>query len=108
MHFAVGSNLQAVMRDNRAFFGEPFDVRRLLLDIADRNKQRKIGVLVARRLDHPVQLVLDIFPDAVAPWLDHHAASDIRVFREVSGADHLLVPLGEIFDSGRGEGGFRL
>ena len=97
-----------MMGDHRAFLGEPFDVCGLLLEIAERNKQRKIGIFVAGRLDHRIQLSLDIFPDAVSPWLDHHAASDFRVFREVSGADDLLIPLREIFGSGGSDRGFRL
>ena len=107
-HFAVGADFQAMMGDDSAFLGEPFDVSRLLLEIAERNKQRKIGIFVAGGLDHRIQLALDIFPDAVSPWLDHHAASDFRVFRKVGGANDLLIPLGKIFGPSGCDRGFRL
>ena len=96
------------MGDNSAFLGESLDVGRLLLEIAKRNKQRKIGILMPGCLNHRIQLALDIFPDAVSPWLDHHAAPHFRIFRQVSGANDLLIPLGKIFSPGGCDRGFRL
>ena len=61
---------------------------------------------MAGGLEHAVEDALHGFPDAVAPGLDDHAAAHIGVFREVGGADDLLVPLGEIFVAAGGDGGF--
>ena len=93
---ALGVHLQPVMRDHRAFLGKAGDMLRLLLEIAQRDEERKVGVLVAGRLEHPVELRLHQFPDAVAPRLDHHAAAHLGIFRHVGRRDHGLVPLGKI------------
>ena len=68
---AVGD--QAVMRDHCHFLGETVNVFGLLGKVAERDEQRKIAVFHPRRLDPRVHQVLDPFPDAVAPWPDHHA-----------------------------------
>ncbi len=57
-------------------------------------------------LEHPVELALHVFPDAVAPRLDDHAAAHVAVFGEVGGLDDLLVPLGEILVAAGIDGGF--
>src|ERR1700730_11229087 len=97
-----------MMGDYGTFLGKSRDVRCLLLKIAERNKQGEINILVTGRLDHQIQLVLDIFPDAVSPWFDDHATSNFRVFREISGPNHLLIPFREIFCSGWGNSGSTL
>ena len=97
--------LESVVRDHGALGGEPFRVFRLFFQIGEGNQQREVGVLVARRLEAAVQLLLDQLPDAVAPWLDHHAAARFRILGEVGGFDDLLIPLGEILGAGRGDGG---
>ncbi len=97
--------LQAMMRHHRAFRREALRVLRLLFKIGQRDQQREISVLMPRRLEAAVKLLLDQLPDAVAPRLDHHAAPRLRVLREVGGLDHLLVPLGKILFSGGGNGG---
>ena len=78
--------LQAMMRDHGALRGEALGVLRLLLQIAQRDEQREVGVLVAGGLEHHVELALDVLPDAVAPRLDDHAAAHLGVLRHVGGA----------------------
>ena len=52
---------------------------------------------MAGRLEHPVERALHVFPDAVAPRLDDHAAAHVGVLGEVGRADDLLIPFGKIF-----------
>jgi hypothetical protein len=93
------------MRDDSAFLCETFDVSRLRLKIAERNKQREVSVFVAGGLEHGVQLPLDILPDPVSPRFDYHATSNIRILREVGGTNDLLIPLGKVIGpSGRDSG----
>ena len=94
-----------MVRDHRALGGETLGVLGLFLEIRQRDEQREIGVLVAGRLEHHVKLALDQLPDAVAPRLDHHAPAGLGVLREIGGLDDLLVPLGKILGTGRGDGG---
>ena len=101
---ALGVDLETVMRDDRAFLGETLDVLGFLFEIAERDEEREVGVLVAGRLEHLVELRLHLFPDAVAPRLDDHAAAHVGIFRHVGGGDDRLVPLGEI-DRARGRDG---
>ena len=44
-----GARLQPMMRDDRAFLGEALDVLGFLLQEAERDEQREVGVLVAGR-----------------------------------------------------------
>ncbi len=96
-HPAICADLQAVMRDHGALLGEPFHVRRLFFQVADRDEEREIGVPVPRCLEERVELPLDRFPEAVAPRLDDHAAAHVGVLGQVRRADDLLVPFGEVF-----------
>ena len=90
---SAGLRLETMMRDDRALLREPFDVLRFLLEERERDEEREVRVHVAGVLEHPVQRPLDVFPDAVAPRLDHHAPANRGIFRHVGGLDHLLVPL---------------
>ena len=83
---AVRARLQPVVRDDRAFLGEALDVLGLLLQEAQRNEQRKVGVLVARGLEHAVEHALHVLPDRPAPGLDDHAAAHGRVLGQVGRA----------------------
>ena len=105
-HFAVGIDLEAVMGDDGAFLGEAFDVLGFLLHVTERDEEREIGVAMPGRLEHGVERALHVFPDAVAPGFDDHAAAHVARLGEVAGADHLLIPLGEIFFAPRGDRGF--
>ena len=96
-----GPDLEAMMRHDRAFLRETGDVLGFLFEIAERNEKREVGVLVAGRLEHLVELRLHQFPDAVAPRLDHHAAAHVGIFRHVGGGDDGLVPLGKIVRAAR-------
>ena len=99
------SALQPVMRDHRAFLGEAFHVLRFLREVAERNEEREVGVLVAGGLEHRIELPLHVFPDAVAPGLDHHAAAHVGVLGQIRRADDLLIPFGKIFVAARRDRG---
>ena len=107
LHAAVRllHGFQPVVRDHGAFFGEAFNMRCFLLQIAQGNEQREVGVEVAGVFEHPVHLPLDVFPDAVAPGLDDHAAADFRILRHVGGLDDFLIPLREIIGAHGADGG---
>ena len=91
------------MRDNGAFSCESLDVGGLFFEIADRNEERKVGVLVTGVFEPLIELFLDLLPETVSPGLDHHAAADLRILGEVGGADDLLIPLRKIFLPGGGD-----
>jgi hypothetical protein len=94
------------VRDDGAFLGETLDVGRFLFEITQRNKKGKVSVAMPRRLEHGVELPLHVFPDAIAPWTNDHAAANLGGFRQLRGADDLLIPLREIIFTPRGNGGF--
>ena len=93
---AVGADLEAMMRDDRAFFGEAFDVGRFLLQEGQRNEQREVSVLMARRFEFVIQDALHILPQGITPGLDDHAAAHGGSLGKIGGANDLLVPLGVI------------
>jgi hypothetical protein len=94
------------MGNDRAFLGETFDVLSFLLHVAERNEERKISVLMPGRLEHGVERPLHVFPDAVAPGLDHHATTNVARLRHVARADDLLIPFRKIFRAARTDRGF--
>ena len=98
---AVFAGDQAVVSDDRAFLREPLDVLGFLLEEALGDEQRKVGVLVPGGLEHAVEDALDVFPDGVAPGLDHHATAYRRSLRQIGGANDFLVPLRVVFGAGR-------
>jgi hypothetical protein len=56
---------------------ESLDVLRLFSEIAYRDEEREIGILVPGVFEHPIELLLDVFPETVAPRLYDHAPPDI-------------------------------
>ena len=82
-----------------------FGVLGFLFQIGKRDEEGEVGVLVGGFLEASVVLLLDEFPDAVAPRLDDHATACLGIFRQVGGFDDLLVPFGKIVGGGRGDGG---
>ena len=83
--------------DYGAFFGEAFDVFGFFREITQRNKKRKIGVAMAGRAKHRIELALHVFPDPVAPRTNHHATAHVRGLSQFGGANHLLIPFRKIF-----------
>ena len=106
--FSVRAHLEARVGDDGTFLGEAVDVRGFLLDIADRNEEREVGVHVAGLLEHRVEVALDVLPQGVTPRLDNHAAADGAVLRQVGVLDDLKVPLRVVFGAGRRDGGLGL
>ena len=102
---AVGVGLEPMVRDDRALLREALDVRGFLLQERQRDEQREVRVLVARRLEHVVERALHVLPERVAPRLDDHAAAHGRVLGEVGAGDDLLVPLGVVLVARRRDGG---
>ena len=95
------------MGDDGALLGETIDMRGFLLDVADRDEEREVGVHVAGLLEHRVEVAVDVLPERVTPRLDHHATADRAVLGQVGVLDHLQIPLGVVFLAGRGDGGLR-
>ena len=104
----IGARLEARVRDDGTFLGEAIHVCGFLLDIADRNEEREIGVHMARLLKHRIEVALDIFPKGVAPGLNHHTATDGGILGQVGVLDDLQVPLRIILGAGWGDGGLGL
>ena len=104
---AIRSGFEARVGDDGAFLGEAVDVRGFLLDVADRDEEREVGVHVAGLLEHRVEVAVDVLPEGVTPRLDHHATTDRAVLGQVGVLDHLQIPLGIVILAGRGDGGLR-
>jgi hypothetical protein len=68
----------------------------------------KVRVLMPGRLEHVVECPLHVFPQRIAPRLDHHAAAHGRVLGEIRRPDDLLVPLGVVVVASGRYGGARL
>ena len=94
------------MGDHSAFLGKSLHMLRLLLEMAERDEEGEVGVLVTGRLEHGIEGALHPLPEGVAPGADHHAAADLGVLRHLGTADDLLVPLGEILLATRGNSAF--
>ena len=105
---AVGVLLEAVVGDHRHLLREPLDVLRLLLEVAERDEQREVGVRAARLLDRVVERALHQLPDPVAPGADHHAAADVVELGDLGVADDALEPLREVLRAGGADPGFAL
>ena len=104
---AVRPGFQPVVRHHGTFLGKPLHMLRLFLQEAQRDKQREIGVLVPRLLEHPVEHLLHVLPDGVAPRLDDHATAHIGRLGQIGRLDHFLIPLGVVFFPCGTDGGAR-
>ena len=85
-----------MVRDHRHFLGEALDMLGFLFEIGKRDEQREIAIVVAGRLDPVVEQPLDAFPDAVAPWPDHHAPAHARFLGQIGLGDDGLIPGREV------------
>ena len=88
--------LVAAVGDPGHLRGEPLDVLRLLGEVALRDEQREVHVLVAGALDHGVERVAGPLPEGEAVGADDHAALDRRVVGQLGAADHVDVPAVEV------------
>ena len=103
--FAFGVRLEPAVSNNRAFLCETLNMFGFLREITQRNEEREIGVAMAGGAKHRVEMMLHVFPDAVAPRANDHATADIGRFRHRGGPDHLLIPFGKIFVAPRRDRG---
>ena len=103
-----GALLEPVVRDHRHLLGEALDVLRLLLEVAQRDEEREVGVHRAGLLDRVVEGALHQLPDPVAPGTDHHAPADVVELRDLGVAHDALEPLREVLSASGGDPGFRL
>src|SRR5437763_4566728 len=97
---------EAAVRDDCTFLSKAFDVLGFLREIAQRNEKWEVCIAVSSGAKHAIELPLHIFPDAIAPWADHHAAAHIRSLSQFRCTNHLLIPFREIFLAPRGNRGF--
>ena len=98
---ALRVRLEPRVRDDRALHREAFDVVGFLREEALRDEEREVGVDVPRRLEAPIEAVLEHLPDGIAMRLDDHAAAHRRVLGQVTGLDHVQIPLGIVVASRR-------
>ena len=85
------------MGDDGTFFGKAFNMVRLFLQIAERDEQGEIGILVAGLLDHAVQYLLNVLPKTVSPWFDDHTTPHGRALGQICRLYNLLIPFGIVF-----------
>ena len=105
-HFLAGpariiDRLEPVVRDDRAFLGEPLGHLFLFGEEALGNEQREVGVDVAGVLEHAIEGPLHFLPKGVAGRLDDHAPADVGVLGQPGLLDDVDVPLGIILGAGR-------
>ena len=84
---------------HRTFFGKAVDVLRFFFEEALGNEQGEIRIAVTGFFEPSIQITLNVLPDGVPPWLDHHASPDRRGLGQISSLDNLLVPLGVVLIS---------
>ena len=92
------------MGNHGHFFCEAFDMLGFFLEIAQRDEQRKITIVVTGFLETAVEIALHQLPCAIAPRLDDHTTAHAGHLGHIGGAHDLLIPLGVIF-SPRGTDG---
>ena len=108
MQMPVRPLLEPVVGHHRHLLGEALDVLRLLLEVAQRDEEREVGVDGPGLLDRIVERALHELPDAVAPGTDHHRASHVIELRDLGVAHGALEPLREVLSASGGDPGFRL
>src|SRR6266496_2403628 len=88
--------LAARHRDPGHLGRKAFDVLGFALQETLRHKQRKVRVLVAGRLEAPIETGLHVFPEAEAVWAnDHRAANRLEIVRQLRTADGRDIPARE-------------
>ena len=105
---SIGYGFEPMMGDHGAFLGEAFDVLGFLLEKSLGDEERKLVVAMTGGLEHAIEDPLHLLPERVAPGLDDHAPSNRRVLSQISGSNHLLVPLGVVFSAGGSDCGLGL
>ena len=88
--------LAAGMRDDGELGAESLDMLGLALQIALRDQQREVGVGRAGRLDPPVHVRLQQFPDRVPIRSDDHGPPHRPVVGELGFGNHILEPSGKV------------
>ena len=84
--------LAAAVRHDRQLRREALDVLGFLLQEAERDEQREVGVDVTGLLEAPVERRLDILPEGVAVGPDDHAALDRGVVGQLGFLNDIGIP----------------
>ena len=100
---SIGTLFQSMVGNDRALFGESFDVFGLFFEKTFGNENWEISVFMPRFLEFFIQNTLHIFPDPITPRLDDHTTANWGDFRQFSCLDDRLVPFGIIFAAGGGD-----
>ena len=77
--------------------GKAFHMILFLLKQAFRDKQRHIYVLHTCLLKTAIQLLLNIFPNCIASWLNYHTALYTCIVTQLCFLHHIGIPLGKIY-----------
>ena len=89
---AVGVVHQAVVRHHGALLGEAFHMLRLAAEETLGNEKREVGILMARGLEHAVELVLHLLPNGIAIGFYHHATAHGALFCQIGTHHQFVVP----------------
>ena len=82
-----------MVRHHGALLGEALHVLGLAAEERFGDEQREIGVHMTRLLEHPVELMLHLFPDGVAIGFDDHAAAHGGLLGQIGLYHQIVVPL---------------
>ena len=85
--------LQTVMGNHGTLLGEAFHVTGLTTEEGFRDKNREIGVGVARFLEHSIQSGLNLLPNRISVRFYHHTTSHRGIFSQISFLNNIIVPL---------------
>src|SRR5690606_33041320 len=88
--------LAARVRDDGELGGEALDVLGLALEVAHGDQQREVEVLVTGRLEHRVEVTLDVLPQRVAVRPEDEAATHRAEVHELGAVDDVVVPAWEV------------
>ena len=92
--------LAAAVGDPGHLGGQALHVVLLLLEEALGDEHGHGHVLVAGFLEHPVQNLLNVFPDGPSVGPDHHAAPHRRIIDQLGFLHHVGIPAGKVLVHG--------
>ena len=89
----LGVILQAIVRHHGALLGEALYVVSLAREERLGDKEREIGILVSRLLEHLIECLVHLLPDGITIGFDHHTAAHGRIFGQAGLHNQVVIPL---------------